>query len=206
MKRKLIYLSILFVMFFSNSVNAQDYSAFVKNGKLWSIIDENGNSLNEGVFYTFPLYHFYNGYIIVKSKDKEWGFLSSKGKFFKVEGDYLSSFSEGMAAIKVKDDWGFVDLNIKFVIKPQFMAVKPFRNGKTWVKIDNKWTQIDKTGKQVFSEKYDAFEFFENGFAKVRNGDKWGFINLDGKIVGKGIIYDDVEDFYNGFACVKKDN
>jgi len=62
-------------------------------------------------------------------------------------------FSDGLAQIKVKDRWGFIDTDGKFAIPARFEDVLPFKSGLAWVSIDNKWAYIDRFGDIVWKEK-----------------------------------------------------
>lgn len=198
------FLLIILSVFSFNSYS-QDYAAFVKNGKLWQLVDNTGKELCEPIYYIYPDSYFYNGYTHVKKNKKEYGFLSIKGEFKTVENiTQASSFSEGMAPYRAGKLWGYVNTDIEVAIKPTYLNTKPFDGGKAWVKLSSgKWTQIDKTGKQVISGSYDAFHNFKNGVARVKNESKWGFIDLTGKEIAGGIKYDKNENFFNGYACVK---
>lgn len=92
-----------------------------------------------------------DGYIPV-ARNNEWGFINSQGEIVidfrsdlafhkeKISGDDLGIasieypvISEGMAIIKKEIDgiyyYGFIDVNGKIVIEPQYLNVSKFRNG-----------------------------------------------------------------------------
>src|SRR5579871_4742396 len=58
-------------------------------------------------------------------------------------------FSEGLAAIKVDGQYGYIDKSGKMVIKPQFWEAADFSEGKALVRFLGKpgFNFIDKTGK-----------------------------------------------------------
>jgi len=64
------------------------------------------------------------------------------------------SFSEGLAAVKINGEWGFIDKTGKLIIEPQFDRAGSFFEGLAAVNIGGKFNE----------EKY----LFEGG--------KWGFI------------------------------
>lgn len=56
-------------------------------------------------------------------------------------------FSDGLAAVKTQDKWGYIDVSGKIVIEPQFRAAFPFLNDRAIVKTgDNKYCLIDLSG------------------------------------------------------------
>jgi len=62
-------------------------------------------------------------------------------------------FSEGLAAVKVGDKWGFVDTTGRMAIEPQFDFAAPFFDGLALVQMgteDAKRGYIDKTGSYVW--------------------------------------------------------
>ncbi len=55
-------------------------------------------------------------------------------------------FSEGLAAVKTDESWGFIDTTGKLAITPQFEFARPFEDGLALVRIHGKQTYITKTG------------------------------------------------------------
>lgn len=148
---------------------------------------------------------FKDGYAAVKKKDGKWGFIKSV-------------ITDGKKEIKEIESPGYDDVRI-------------FANGYAEVKLGDKRSFIkletkDSTTKiiETDSHEYEVVKDFVNGYAAVKKDEKWGFITIktetDGSInveeIGtedikdvNGIItkkfkYDDVRDFYNGYAAVKK--
>lgn len=64
----------------------------------------------------------------------KWGFIDTTGK--PVSGVKYSDrqgFSEGLAAVKLKNKWGFIDYHDKTVIPFEYDLVSSFKNGVAWV-------------------------------------------------------------------------
>jgi len=55
-------------------------------------------------------------------------------------------FSEGKAAARQNDKWGFINGYGKMVIAPQFDAVLPFRNGIGYASLNGKWGVLKQNG------------------------------------------------------------
>jgi hypothetical protein len=135
-------------------------------GGRWGLIDQKGK------FVVNPQYDFIfgvsEGYAIIES-DKgsipgcpqycaNYGFINTKSQAVvgakfpqhpNPDGSYsspVSRFSEGLAAVKTDDGWGFIDTTGKMVIDPQFDNVESFQDGMAFVTILGKEAYITKTG------------------------------------------------------------
>ena len=145
--------------------------AFVKlkypNAREYGIIDKTGKLVAEPrFFYVLP---FSEGLAFVKyyENTKEvHGYVDHSGAVvlklaIDIEGVFNdSSFSDGLALVKVKDKgynqykYGYIDKTGKFVIPPQFASAEPFYAGMALVEFkDSGRAYIDKTGKTVWSRK-----------------------------------------------------
>jgi hypothetical protein len=97
--------------------------------------------------------------------------------------DDVMSFSEGMAAVKQNDKWGFIDRTGKTVIQTQFSSVGDFREGLAAVEQNGKWGYIDKTGKWIIQSHFAVAVGFSEGLALIGKDGKWGIIDKTGKVV-----------------------
>lgn len=94
---------------------------------------------------------FYEGMAAVQDFRKYWGFINTKGEeITEFKFDEVQYFSGGLAAVQIKDKWGFIDKQGKWVIYPKF--------------------------EKVFD--YDFSK--ENGYAKVYNNERIYFVNRKG--------------------------
>lgn len=98
-------------------------------------------------------------------------------------------FSEGLAAIKQGNLWGYIDTKGSLVIKPQFVRAEYFFDGLARVrKPDAKsvtgslWGYINKTGKLVYETKFDEASDFSDGMALVYYENKFAYLTPTGKI------------------------
>jgi hypothetical protein len=103
----------------------------------------------------------------------------------------FGEFSEGRAAYRVKDRWGFIDATGQVVVKPKYTAVLAFSGGLAAV-----WDEqnhagfIDASGKVVIKPQYTDAQPFKGGLARVeKKGAKdkasWSYVNARGKVVAK---------------------
>jgi hypothetical protein len=152
-------------------------------------------------------------------QDKKWGYVDKTGRLsigFKF--DSADDFSEGLAAVSLKEKTGYIDKTGKFVIPPRFLSSFPFSDGMALVVIRrfekgrmNKLGYIDKSGKLVIQLKetldskslYVSHKelFFSEGLVYVEQGEL-GYIDK----AGKTIIppkYHDYQPFSEGLAAVK---
>jgi len=124
--------------------------------------------------------------IVYKKGDKnyQFGFIDKTGKaIVPPQFDEALGFSEGLAAVLVKDKWGFIDPSGKMVIQPQFEHVASFSDGLAPIQAKNKWGYIDKTGKVVIEPRFEDYAVFSDGLAAVPNECKYGYLDKGGKFV-----------------------
>jgi hypothetical protein len=118
-------------------------------------------------------------------KNGKWGFVNSSGSFvIAPQFNWVSDFSEGLAAVMVGKKYGFIDETGRIVIQPLYRDAGDFSEGLARVKMggatvypygitltkgsDNKWQFIDKSGNIVFKIKADEVGDFSEGLATAR--------------------------------------
>jgi len=111
-----------------------------------------------------------------------------------------TKFTDGLAAVKTNNGWGYINTKDEFVIEVQFSDAKQFGNGLAAVEKDDKYGFIDKTGATIIPFEYDMANKFEEGYCDVKKG-KWGIIDLSGKAITE-FKYDRCRRFINGIAVV----
>ena len=60
--------------------------------------------------------------------------------------DRVNSFSEGLAPVKLKGKWGYIDRNGALIIPAQYDDAGGFSEGLAPVKLKGKWGYIDRNG------------------------------------------------------------
>ena len=100
-------------------------------------------------------------------------------------------FWEGLAPVKIRKKWGFINTKGELEIYPQYKDVRYFHNGLAAVKVGSKWGYIDTNGEIVIKPQfYSAEPFFgKNRLAAVKVGSKWGYIDTNGEIVIRPQFY-----------------
>jgi len=99
--------------------------------------------------------------------------------------DDIYSFSEGLAAVKKNDKWGFIDNKGQEIIELKYDDVGTFKNGLATYRTEkNKIGFLLKSGKKAFDTEFDNATNFENGYSIFKgNNGKLGFINTKGQVV-----------------------
>lgn len=110
-------------------------------------------------------------------------------------------FSEGLAAVKIDQKWGFIDKTGATVIKPQYDDAWPFCDGLAKISLNGKWGFIDTKGTLIIEPKFYEVGNFGNGFAKVILNGKKCFIDKTGAVLNTPNV-NILSGFENGFASV----
>ena len=91
-----------------------------------------------------------NGYSIVTiNKRKGLMNASTKEEIVTPIYDDVTNFYDGMAAVKLSNSWGYVDMSGQVVIPLKFEEAYSFNGGKAKVKYNGKYIYINKQGSQV---------------------------------------------------------
>jgi hypothetical protein len=169
---------------------------------------------------------------IMVLKNGKYGFIDDKGKiiikpeyekphpehnYLNEDGGFLNfnykCFSEGLAVLKKKKLYGYVDKSGKTIIPFKFDRAFGFSGGLAWVSVKNKWGMINTKGEIVIdciyenpnylsSKELEALDGFHEELINVRKNNKYGFIDKSGKTVIP-FNYDEAYPFHKGIAPVK---
>lgn len=133
----------------------------------------------------------------------------------------LADFHEGLAAVRVGEDWGFINKNGRLVIPARFQraytyffqagclfdddAGDPprFSERLAAVKVGKLAGFIDWTGRVVIEPRFEAALPFSEGRAAIREGGKWGFVDRSGAVIIEP-RFDEVREFSEGLAAVRQ--
>src|SRR5829696_5439716 len=117
------------------------------------------------------------------AKNGKAGFIDQTGRIaIPLRFDDVRPFHEGLAGVRVRDDWGYIDTSGKFVIKPQFFEISPFSENLASVGVwfskkkvvDQQvgfYSYIDRTGKLITNERFGVAFDFSDGLAQVLTKD-----------------------------------
>ncbi|WP_414545922.1 WG repeat-containing protein [Nostoc sp. CCY0012] len=109
-----------------------------------------------------------------------------------------SSFSEGLAGVKLNGKWGFINQSGTLVIPYQYDRVQQFSGGVATVQANGLWGVINPEGKWIIQPVDKSFIQFFQGIAKL----DLISVNESKQLIGDPNIYWDksgrlVGDFYN---------
>lgn len=115
-------------------------------------------------------------------------------------------FSEGLAAVIIKNHWGYINRNGNVEIEPKFTDAAGFSEGLAAVAVNKKYGFIDRYGTMVIEPKYDFALAFSEGLATVQIGNQLQIIDKTGAVVADfGEKYTDVDQFSCGLAAAEVD-
>ena len=142
-------------------------------------------------------------YSFQDEKTGKWGYKCRRQVVIPAIYDETSCdcFSEGLAAVKLNDKYGYIDWKGTIVIPAVYEEANNFVNNMALVKLNGKMGCIDRSGNIIIPLLYDYFSDFSEGLAVVRAGDKCSFIDVNGKKVFS-IDFDGANGFYKGRARV----
>ena len=145
---------------------------------LYGFIDREGNLVIEPQFDSLDYYfsgqsEFSEGRVVMLL-DGKYGAIDRYGNVIvPFIHEEMFAFNEGLAAVKIDELWGFVNLDGSMAIEPQFRFITwrgIFSEGRTRVSIDGKFGFIDREGNVVVEPQFDTVEPFRNGMAWVQIG------------------------------------
>lgn len=166
-----------------------------------AIVRENQSELaglidKKGEFIVKPYYDFIEylgeGRFVASINDRHIVF-DDKGKDIFSNDGQIFGFKNGRAAFysKLSDGtgkYGYIDLQGKVVITPQFDTMGMFNSGKAVVKVsDKRYAIIDLNGKILNTFPYEFVGDLQEGLMpfKEKNNSKFGFIDESGKVIIK---------------------
>ncbi len=176
------------------------------NGKR-GYIDGSGQTVIEPVYaMTMP---FSEGLAAVADRNGDdnapsWKFVNAAGAVVIPQvcvGGQIGTFHEGLAVIRIGEQWGYIATNGAFVIQPQFDMADDFSEGLAVVHVGRKAGIIDRTGKSILPPTYSFIGQVCNGRAVFSEHDRFGYLDQEGKIaIPAG--FNSASDFSEGLAFV----
>jgi hypothetical protein len=95
-------------------------------------------------------------------------FIDERGRIITEQRfDQARDFSEGLAAVAIGSQWGYLDPSGKMVIPPQYDLAFSFSDGLAKVKVGNLFGYIDQMGMMVILPRFLEAEHFADGLAPV---------------------------------------
>ena len=120
--------------------------------------------------------------------------------------DYVGSFRDGYAIIKLNNKWNWIDTECNILFPNQwFDYVGSFRDGFAQVKLNGQgYNLINQKGELINPNQwFDYVGDFREGFAKVELGRKYNLINQNWELLSPNQWFDYAGDFREGYAKVE---
>lgn len=100
------------------------------------------------------------------------GFATDDGKLVvPLKFDRVRQFSEGFAAVKEKDGWGFINMNGEIIVPTRYKKVKDYHNGMAAVNesglFGQHWGYVNEQGQVAIHPQFDRAEDFGEEVAFV---------------------------------------
>jgi len=121
------------------------------------------------------------------------------------DADYNTCFKDGMARIRQKGKYGYMNVLGLVIVPCQYDEVHDFSNGMAAVKSGGKWGFINKIGIEKIPFKYTMEpKDFSCGRAFVQGtNSKWGVIDSLNNLICQP-VFEETGRFADGFALVKQ--
>ena len=181
-------------------VDANGNAYFInKEGKKKYDISPKGITVKQLGFYSSGVLSVYDG--------KEYYLCDIKSKILGGPYEYVTTFNNGIGAIKEGSVWKIINTKGKQIINQTFEDLIidskeiMFRGGM-FVKSNGVYYLLNEKGEKITDQSFEDARLFVDGLAAVKNNGKWGFINNKGKLV-IDYKYHDAKSFSGGFAPVK---
>ncbi len=162
--------------------------ARVMQDKRYGLIDSSGKFILKPRY--IQIYPFDEKYGLAKvsyGNDRlRYGLINRRGNLLTVPNGYrdIQPFSEGLAAVKIKDSYGFIAPSGKLVIPARYSKVSAFSEGRAVVQINGRCGYIDPRGNTVIEPNFSRCLDFHEGRAVVYMGNrKAGLIDREGKML-----------------------
>ncbi len=120
--------------------------------------------------------------------------------------DKIEAFSEGIAAVRIGEKWGYIDKNGKLIGRIEYDNVAAFTEGSAVVKLKNKYGFINKKGQLITDIKFDDAKSFSENMAAVKMDNLWGYVAKTSDQKGKFTIpakFAQAKSFSRNLAAVK---
>lgn len=155
----------------------------VRNGDEWSLIGTDGKQITKKTFEDIKLSQSQDcsqsGLIFAKTDGKYYLYDCGLNKICNTGFDDVDVFihSKEYAAVKIGDEWGFIDAKGKTVIKPQYEEARSFSYGLAGVKDGDYWSFINVDNKEAVTGQYSDVNYFNvDGYCFVKGEEYWQYI------------------------------
>ncbi len=194
---------------FERAFDFQDGMARVSSGGKLGLID------NQGRYALRPKYadmqpFDQHGLALVRygKTPARYGLADRSGRLITRRAFHeIRPFREGLAAVRIKNDFAFIDTTGKIVIAGPFSKASDFSNDRAAVQQSGRCGYIDKQGKLVVPMEYSRCLDYEQGKAIAYKGLRQPYLlDLDGSVTLEPGLKDRLLRFSDGRGLVRSDN
>lgn len=183
-----------------------DFVAAKLNGK-WGYLDKCGNIAIPFIYEEST--DFFKGLATAKINNK-WIFIDKAGnEILSTNYDEIYSFSsfyeENNFTVVMKDNkYGLINREGVEVHPCIYEEIVFDDYGFMYIKQNGKWGLLNQSAEQITPCKFEEVEFvgFKENRVGVKFNNKWGYVDMYGEQITP-FIYDDADNFNDGFAAVK---
>ncbi len=126
----------------------------------------------------------------LNNTNSKWGICSTSGQvILPAKYGYISAYSCGLAMVEDNGEYGYIDMNGREVIEPEYRGAMDFVEDVAWVQetSESKIELINKNGAPVMELEEDVYpqSSFRNGLALIYNSDtkENSYINKNKQVV-----------------------
>ncbi|MEM8525969.1 MAG: WG repeat-containing protein [Bacteroidota bacterium] len=193
---------------FSKGFDFEYGVARVLEAQKYGLINQNGEYVVRPKFTDIGDFDE-NGLAVVRyGNDKvRYGVINTEGTVV-TDNNYneIRSYSEGLAAVKLRDQWGYINKEGKLVIPAVYAKVSPFVEGRAAVQRNGDCGYIDQNGVIVVDLAYSKCLEFDSGRAVVYRGyQKAGLLSSTGEHIIKPSL-NRLINFKNGRGLMRDNN
>jgi hypothetical protein len=156
----------------------------VRFGRKWGFVDHEGQLLPLRFDDVGP---FQDGMAAARLGTL-WGFVSTRALIaVPPTFEAVTGFMGGVAVVRQNFDYGAIDPDGRFVIKPRFEMIRPadsvFFDNRALVITSGKKGYVSRAGTIAVPARFDEALPFSEGLAAVTRGGQTGFIDTSGRMV-----------------------
>lgn len=200
--------------FQSVSFFSEGMAAVENTDNKWGYIDETGAIIINPQYKQASSFSEELACVVVEGGMPQY--IDSKGEMkFQIDAELAGDFHNGLAPVKIKEKWGYIDKTGTIKINAQFDNASMFsgdlaavctidKKDSTSYFGEQKWGFIDAEGKITITQQFKAVMPFSCSLAAATLDNKqWGFIDNTGKFIINP-QFDMVLPFFNDIAAVKQ--
>lgn len=175
-------------------------TAAFRKGNLWGFLNIHGEESIEPKFeeLVFNKGGGVFGKVALMDGTFIWSYIDSYGREIQVERyNEIVKFTEGLAAVRLKNDWGFINQAGTEIVRPQYDYVRNYSSGLAAVNKNGEWGFINKDGMEEIPV-FEKMPVFEDEIPKT-------FIDSLNNIRESFPLYlmEVLSDFNNSLTCVE---